>query len=268
MLRWCDAAGIVRLRVRCTSIASGTWGGSPFVVEKVDAAGTATQLGSSFNFRGGYNILTKVDVNIVYAVAGSIVIYENAAATSPLFSYTGDVTTNSITALTGYDLGPCSQTSGGSQTVTYSEIIVHTDSTLSMGLAYGTPATFGNTHNWSGAVADINEATMVLTDFNASDTAGQLQQFTVNAIPVGSFSVRAVIVGGTAQKGSSGPTQVAFNVRTGGADYFGANIPMNVLVSALPYQTAWELNPGTGVSWLTSQVGSASGFNIGLKSVT
>lgn len=262
-----DVSNIVRLRVRNTS---GNTSGGTFVVEKLDSTGAATQLGSSFTSGFTDSTLYKWDLKVVNAVAGSIEFYvspANGGSPSLRYSFSGDTTTNGVTVLTGYDAGQCN-TLGNTQTTVWSEMITHTAPTLSMSLAGGHPVANGNTHNFtSAAAANVNPITMNLATPDYSNTAGQIDQYTVGAIPAGSFSVRAVVVGGTGQKGTSGPSKLDWGVRTGAADFWSPDIAMSALNAPAPSQYAWDLNPNTGVAWQTTEVGNAAGFNIGARSV-
>lgn len=269
--RWVDANNIVRLRIRNNgSPGANLQAGSNILVEKLNSVGAATQLGS--NFQIPYNTsfptgdLFKLDIFISYGTSGTINIYSsNSSGVSPvlIFSYSGDTTTDGNTTLAGIDLG---MLVGGNTGATYSEVICHTASTLTMGLATQALTGNGNTDQWTGSYSNINGTTLSLSNPITSATPGQLEQFTVNAIPAGAFAVRAVVNSMIAQKGTTGPGDYQMNVRTGGSDYFGATDPLSALNVPLPYQYAFETNPATGLAWQTTDIGSAAGFNVGIRS--
>lgn len=260
-LEFCTSDALPRIRFRGTSSSS-------FIMAayKVDAAGTATQLGSSFAFpltvtTGG---MTKLDINIVYAVAGSINVYMNGVL---LFSFTGDVTTNSTTTLAYVNLQNGSQASAG--VMYWSEIMVLDIDTRSLNLQGFDPVANGNTHNFdtgTPAAANVNEATLDITTLDGSTTAGQIDQYTTGAVAAGTFGVLAYGVSAALQKGTSGPGKADLGVRTGSTDYWSAD--QTLITSFGLFQNWWTVNPNTGVAWLPSQIGSTTGFNIGIKSVT
>lgn len=270
-LRFIDASGITRLRLRSALSGTTNFAACPFVVEKLDSSGTATQLGSSFFFPVTDNTLFKFDINFVDAVAGSVVIYAGPStglSQSVVYSFSGDTTTNGVSTVTGFDLASGIVRAFSTATLEWSEVICHTASTLAMSLASGAPVANGNTHNFTSAAAtNVNPVVMNLATPDVSAVAGQLDQYTTSAIPAGSFSVRSVVVSGTSAKGTTGPANQQWNVRTGGVDYFSPNVALSPLNTPVPTQYAWDLNPNTGVSWQTSQVGNAAGFNFGAESV-
>ena len=265
--RLVDANGVVRLRARASTAASVT---STWVIEKVDAAGTATTLGTtSSGWRSAPATPDKLDVFVNYAVAGQVTVYINGAS---VLSYAGDITTDGQTALSGFHLVSVAQmhfsgagTNGGA---TWSEIIVATADTRAMSLVTQTATALGNADTFTGgAVANINanQAQDASPDFSTS--AGQVQQYKVTpAPPTGNFSVISVVQHARVAIGSTGPSKIDFMVRTGGADFLSAN-----LVPGAAWGLAacnWDTNPNTGNPWSTGDLPTNStAFNFGYKSV-
>ncbi len=251
-IAYADSSNIERLRIRGVSQ-------NVFKVEKVDASGTATQLGSNFtmicsNTSGAPD---KVDVFVNYNVSGTFTVYFN---TFQVFTFSGDVTTNSVTALAYGRFGPWTSGTNGSA----SEIIFADSDTRAWSLQTLAPVANGNTHNWdtgSPAAANVNEITLNDTTIDGSTTAAQIDQYTIPALVSGSIGILAVGVSTRALAGASGPSKLDLNVRVGGSDYFSSDQVLTTVWGN--YQNWWSTDPNTaGLAW------AALPTNIGLKSVT
>lgn len=256
--------GVVRLRMRTTGTATP----QTFVIEKLDAAAAATTLITSSltwtptNGSGGDLAATKLDIHVNYAVAGSFDIYYN---TILIGTFTGDVTTNSVTSLAFWQIGVF----GNGLALDWSEMMALDIDTRPLSLQTFAPVANGNTHNFdtgTPAAANVNEFTLNYATLDGSTTAGQIDEYTQPAVVAGTFGVIAFGVSALMQKGATGPSKADLAVRTGGADFFTTDFSLTG-VGAL-YQFAWLTNPNTSVAWVTTDIGAASGFNIGVKSVT
>jgi hypothetical protein len=265
MLEFTDSSGITRIRIRNTAGGGATPTG-PYQLEKLNSVGVATALGATFSPVWNFEALYSIFVSVNYAVAGQIDVWGAASdGTSAVLlrSYAGDVTTDGVTQLAGLKLG-CSITPGiANQAGTaWSEIIVTDSDARSMSLATVAPVANGNTHNFdtgAPAAANVNETTLSVTTFDGSTTAGQLDQYTIGALPAGSWTILDFAVSAVMRKGFSGPANADLNVRSGGADYLTADIPLTTIF-ALGYQRSWATDPATGVTW------AALPTNIGVRS--
>lgn len=257
-----DVNRITRIRFRATSAGNpNNW-----VVEKVTAAGAATTLititGLIWDVPATGNEATKMDVFINYAVAGSISVYYKGLL---LGSFTGDVTTDSITSLSYVRYG----TFGSGNSNFVSECMVINVDTRACSLAAFLPVANGNTHTFdtgTPAAANVNETPLNDSTLDGSTTANQIDQYTTAAVPTGTFSVLAYGVIARALKGTSGPTKLDLNVRTGGADFFSTDQVLSTFWQTYP--NWWSQNPNTSADWTTAQIGNTAGFNIGVKSIT
>lgn len=258
-----SADGVVRLRMRTTGAATP----QTFVIEKLDASATATTLiTASITWTptsGSGNDLaaSKMDVHVNYAVAGGVDIYYNGIL---LGTFSGDVTTNSVTALASWVIGSF----GGGLAIDWSEMMVLDTDTRTLSLQTFQPVANGNTHNFdtgTPAAANVNEFLINFATLDGSTTAGQIDEYTQPAVVAGTFGVVAFGVSAMLQKGASGPTKADLAVRTGAADFFTTDFALTNI--GANYQFAWTTNPNTSALWLTTEIGAASGFNIGLKSV-
>jgi hypothetical protein len=247
---WLDSSGIERLRL----VGTGT--NSTYRIEKVDSTPTATQLGSNFTMvTSNGAILDKLDVYINYNTSGQITVYLNGIQQ---FTYSGDVTTNSVTALGqinfGYQLAASSW---------LSEMIVSDTDTRSMSLQTLAPVANGNTHNFdtgSPAAANVNEIVLNDATLDGSTTAGQIDEYTIPALVSGTFSIIAVGISARMQKGATGPSKMDLVVRSGSTDYLSSDQVLTTTWTG--YQNWWVTDPNTSASWTGLPV------NIGLKSVT
>ena len=210
LVRFLDVSAITRIRLRCSN-TTYPW---TFIVEKLDSAGAATQLGSSFQLPISVVSPDKVDIHINYAVAGSIDIYYNIVS---LYSYTGDVTTNGVTSLSYVEMFPCvvpSTTLG----LCFSEIIVADTDTRSWNLQTLPPVANGNTHDFdvgTPAASNVNEITLSDATLDGSTTNGFIDQYTIPAIAAGTYTITAIVVSARLQKGASGPAKMDLGVRVG-----------------------------------------------------
>jgi hypothetical protein len=247
--------GVARLVVRDANSTRGQW-----KISTVNNAGTFTDLVSmSSSCFTGY-VFNKMDFYINYSASGEVTLYCNG---SQVADYTGNVTTNSATQINqiqfagDYAWNTCCEY--------WSEIIVATTDTRNLRLATLAPSANGNNDNWdTGGVSNVNETTDNTSTVNASGTAGQIQEYTVTALPSGSFQVQDLWVNMKAQVDTSGPQHIQGMVRTGSTDYTSSNLSPSQ-GSWGWISTDWTTNPNTGVAWTTGDL-SAVGFNLGFKS--
>lgn len=257
-----DVSRITRIRLRLTNASNAPQTGA---VEKVTAAGVATLL---FNVSFVYDTVnpgtecTQFAWHVKYAVAGFCELYYKGVL---LGSFTGDVTTDGITDLAYIVLG---HNNNGPRNF-WSEVMVTDFDNRACTLQTFAPVANGNTHNFdtgTPAAANVNEVTLNLATLDGSTTAAQIDEYTTGAVAAGTFDVAAYGVSAFASKGTSGPSKIDLAVRTGAADFFSADQVLDVFYN--DFQNWWTLNPNTAAAWLTSQIGSTAGFNIGVKSVT
>ena len=280
-LKFFDSSGVERIRVQLSAAFVGP--NDTFVVQKVNAAGTATTLGTTSTGRYGSAIVTnsgapilavpdKMDVFINYGVSGQIQIYNTTPVGTILVydSGTVDTTTDGNTTLAQMGLGGVA-TSVNGNVVTYSEIIISTTDTRTMSLVTQAATANGNTHNWTaGTAANISAASFATGDAspNYSQTAAQIQQYTITpAIPTGNFSVVAMVHKARVLAGASPPTKFDFMVRTAATDFSSSDFTPTGMWAT--YQNIWAVIPNTTAAWATTDFpASSASFNYGLKSVT
>lgn len=265
-----DINGIVRLRMRNTNtgVGLGVTAG-PYAIETVNAAGAATQIGSTTI--GGLSQAPgtpdKIDVQVVYAGSGTglLTVWING---TQVFTFSGSLLTDSNTTVDFIFLGACSLTAAGTAPITsWSEIVVASQDTRAMSLGAQGPVAPGNTDNFtSGSAANMNQNAPSYTSPDYSATAGQLQEYEVTpAVPTGTFSIVSVVQHIIAAVGGSGPQHIQAAVRTGGADFTSSNLAPPSSWGLVTHN--WDSNPNTSAAWLTTDLAaSSSAFNAGYES--
>lgn len=250
-----DSSGVSRIAVRASTSTIGN-----IELIKRNAAGTVTVLASATGAHAN-SAIYKLDAQVNYGTSGSVQFYIDGILK---LSYTGDVTTDGVTSLSGFRLAVNSDSSAAYGV--WSEVIVHTDDTRSMSLVTLEPSANGNAFTFdSGSYASVDEGALDDLDVVASGTANQVAQFAVNNTRVtGNVSVKGVAVWARAQRGASGPQNMQIGVRSGGADHWSSNKAL--ALSMANVQHVLDTNPATSAAWASSDL-TAAGFNIGVKSI-
>lgn len=256
MFRLLDTNGVVRLRLIPTLTQQSAT--SPWQLQKLDSTGAATNLATT---APGFcdNVLQKLDVHITYAVAGRIVI---RAAKKVILDYSGDITTDSVTALSGFGLGTSSI--GGSTTSSsddWSEIIVSDSDTRSMTLTRVALSGAGASSQWNGATdgSTINETTMSDTDGIDTGTTAQTQLFTQSTTL--SNSIQAVVLSATAMTAAGQPQHLRGVIRVGSTNYTSSNLNVSTFLD--PVQAIFSTDPSTSAAFT-----GITGMQFGLQSQT
>jgi hypothetical protein len=245
--------------LRATASAS-TWG-----VWTRTSAAVFTQLGSNFTTTGMTTTgPIGLDINVVYGSSGSITVYLGG---TQVFTYSGNVTTDSATTLSGIEIAGMG---AGTQNVTWSEVIVADSSTIAMGLWQMNSATAGNAQTWAGTASSVNKQTISDTTFISAASAGLINEYRSGgiALPAGAYTVPAIKMVARALVGATGPQNLEYVTRVGSTDYVGGSWgpPVGSFANDIAnYMQA--TNPGTSAAWQTSDL-TASTFNYGVESVT
>ena len=256
LVKFVDASGFVRLQV---IVSSGN-----LIVQKVNTAGTATTLANTLApwpvLFSGSSINDKIDIHWDNDGSGSVDIYLNEVH---VYNYSGDTTTETLD-IAGHRLfSPVALNNSF-----WSEVIVADCDTRALDLKTYAPVANGNTHDFdtgTPAASNVNEIFVDDTNLDASTVAGQKDQYTCPANPAGTYGVLAFGISARLIRGTSGPSKADLGVRTGGTDYWEADHSLDTAWGC--FQDWWTLNPGTSANWLPTDIGNASGFNIGVKSV-
>jgi hypothetical protein len=256
LLRCLDSSGVARLVVR------GTGTSGQLKVDKRDAVGTFTNLFTTAAgaFKSGGLAQNFIDVSVSYSVAGSVALFINGV---PVGSFSGDVTTDGVTALAFADFS--SPASGDA--VNWSECIISDKLTINAGLWRLSPQAAGVTQNWVGTAGDIDKTAVDDTTFIADGSAGDLSGWTTPTTPPsGAWLVQSIVQEARAAIGLSGPQHFDWYVRTAdGSDHAAgvSNAPTTSFGNFPSY--VHPQNPHTSADWVIGDI--AAGFNLGVKSL-
>ena len=264
--RFADSSNFTRLYLVNSSCNTNFSSASSWRLYKTGSSGS-TLLMSGFSCGFALTPATpdKLDVQVInYNLSsGTINFYVNNTLCG---SYTGQLYTDSATALSGVSFGAPGFFSDNA-TLTWSEIMISDSDTRSLGLATLVPNGTGNSNSWTctGSSPAASISVVVNTDSTNcnSPTSGQTQEWTVSNLPGGTWAVLGVGMSIRSADGIIGPTGIKPVVRTGGSDFLGTNQAQ--VLSLQNYQYFWYLNPNTSAPWTTSDVNSG-GFNLGVNS--
>jgi len=110
----------------------------------------------------------------------------------------------------------------------------------------------------------IDEIPYSDTDYVSTNVTGKTDLYEATDLVGSIHSVKCVQVAARSIKeGSPTPQNLQLACRSGGANYFGENVPVPA-VNPKPLTKLWETNPATGQPWTKDEVNSVQ---IGMKAV-
>ncbi len=226
-----------------------------------NTAGTITDLVTCNSGAWPITSLNKIDLFLNYAVSGEVTLYENGAS---ICDFTGDVTTNSVTAVNQVDIGEATQVTGNTF---WSEIIIATTDTRSMNLLTCAPASNGTNMAWSGSFSNVNPTSINDASVISSSTNNQVAEFNGPSLPSGSFTVPAVTQAVRLVLGASGPQHFRYIARpsSGSTDYDNGS-DVSATTAFANYVNIWATNPATSTAWTTGDLSTCGQF--GVKSIS
>lgn len=255
---WCDANGIQRLKL--IQLAGGA-----YRLIKINAAGATTTLISSMTITWNTAGLDRIDCAINYSATGSAAIYVNDALVGAVSGV--DMTTDGNTTLCYTLLGQCiSNVNSSSATANFSEWFISDTDSRTWHQGSFPPVANGNTNTWDQgspgpgtAASQVNEITLDDSTWNGSDTANQIDDYTIPSLPAGYLPV-AVGVSSRTAMGATGPAHLQLGFYQAGSHYFSGNI---TLVPSLENYQYWlSTDPSTSAPW------TGLPTNISEKSIT
>jgi hypothetical protein len=200
--------------------------------------------------------IQKFDIQLInYGTTATVNVWVDGVQ---VISFAGNV---SISGVTGFDstfFGPQGSGTGGYNN--FSEVIVADEDTRNFSLVTQAPTALGTTDQWTGAYTDVNEITLNDGTDAYTSTANQDEQFAVNSLPTGAFSIKAVMAAARATKSSTstiGTLKLGWNIGGTVNVYAGHTL-------AIQERIAMQ-NPITSNIWQTSEV---NGLQIDLQSAT
>lgn len=257
--------GVSRIVLR----QSGTAG--TFKISTRTAAGTFTDLATASGAISAAT-LTVLDLNVNYTCsgAGGVTMY---LAGVQVINFTGNPCTDAATQLNQLEFSAInsnSNTNNGcnNNSSCWSEVIVADSDTRGMALWTLQPVAAGNTQSWTpSTVANVNPTAINDTNFVTTGTNNALSEWTTpTATPAGTWGVLAVVQEARVVRGTTGPQNFDFLVRTkDGTDHTGG-FSSTVSTSFGNFSDfIWATNPQTTTAWVTTDI--ATGFNLGIKSL-
>jgi len=235
-------AGTARLGLRATGVAQQV------MLTTRTAANTLVNLVIATGSICANGDRCKLDVKVVYAVAGSVEVYSNGLL---ILSYSGDITTDGATTLD--QVGVANHSSGGPFTY-WSELIVANEDTRSYRLFSSVPQAAGTPQEWAGALAgNINELTINDANFNSTVTANQRSNWTLQALPAGTQAIVNVSTCARMSRGTGGPQKFRHSLESGGNQYDnGADITPNTSFGDNCYNWG-PTSPATAGAWTPAE---------------
>ena len=242
LLRLIDANGIPRFQIALPLPISGAVYG-PLIMQTINAAGQFTQVGGSFTGLVG-STLQKLSV---FWTTGGVKVYIGSALVA---GYAGDMTTDGVDALAGYDLGCV--TRGGNSPVggsVWSGMKVADFDVRSVELMKLTITGAGATSSWNGASdgSTIDEITMNIADGIDSETDNQISLFTApGTLPTGTWGILGI---GVAAFCSAAPYAAIVTLDTSADTASGATLPFTSTTGVADGQlvTGTNIAPGATV---------------------
>ena len=244
--------GVRRILVRGTGTAGQV------KISTRNTAGTIADLATCTSGAWPVASLNKLDLFLNYAVSGQVTLYINGVS---ICTFTGDVTTNSVTAVNQVDFAG---TQAGAA-FSWSEIVVASTDTRNMNLVTLAPVANGTTQAWTGVVGNVNPTTINDANFINTGSSAQVAEFTTGTLPAGTaWNVLGIKQAVRALKGATGPAtfDYIFRPSSGSTDY--AQCAGATLTTSFANYSCYYTTYGGGTAILSSDLGT--GLNLGIKS--
>lgn len=181
-----------------------------------------------------------------------------------MIDFSGDCTSPAVTDVDGTfqtSVVPVTGTSAPERAV--SQLIVADEPTLRLGLVTLYPNAAGDEIWEAGTYADIDAATPSLSTFIETATAGDKFLCNITPLPASTtITPLTVQVAILAALGATGPTKIKLGIKTGGTEYWGADISLTIVPAM--YQLLLTQNPVTAAAWTTSEINA---LQIGVQAV-
>lgn len=235
----------------------GTGNNQEIRLYKRDTTPTKTTLATATGSLCAAATLCKLDIHVVYAVSGSVNVYNNGTL---ILTYSGDTTTNSATTLNKVYLSGGLSPGGA---IRFSQLFVSDSDTRSMKSYTCAPNAAGATQSWTGSVGNVNPNSYNDATFNYTASNNAISQWTPSCtIPSsGTTTVVNVRSYGRFAKGVGGPQNVRFSLDIGTTDYDNGADLSGLTTSFQNFEYDWGANsPATAAPWTPSEINSGFGF--------
>jgi hypothetical protein len=257
-----DASNVLRLAL----VASQYSIEGPFEIVKLDVSGTATSLGmTTSGFSSGPNSPDKFDVFYNYVAdptEPNLLMYING---SLVFSYTGDITTNSQTELAGTYHAQAGKNNVGQSYYTYwSECVVASGDTRDVNLFTSYATGEGSLDQWTGTYTNVSEIVVNDENFDTTSTSGAVQRYEMLPLSAGNYSIVGVVTNLRATQGGGELTHIALQQKIGSGTYTASAVDFPTSYGAV--QFIQMESPATSAAWAQTEL--ATGFESGYEATT
>lgn len=250
-----------------TKVLSVTAGGTEMVRVTVDSTTTPNTVSLQYwngatyttvaSVTVSFNTVQHMDLHIVgNSATGSLTLY--VAGTERYASGSTDLSSvTNMTNVRSYGRGAVSD-------MAVSQVVVADESTIGWRLATIYPNGAGATTDWTGTYTEIDEAVTNDADFINSSTNDQVELVTGSTPTLTGYTVRAVAISARVKRGSTGPANLRFALRSSGTTYDnGSDIALGLGYEA--QEAIWETNPATAAAWVNTAI---SALQYGVKART
>lgn len=159
-------------------------------------------------------------------------------------------------------------TTSSSSPTYISEVVIADEDPRGWRVSTLVPNGNGALGEWAGSYVDVDEiGPPDDNDFISSDTAGQVELFAMSNLsaPAQNLTPVAVFVSSRARVGAGGPQNIKPGLRTGGANFYGANITGLSAGFSNTKPQGWQTNPNTSSPWSVADI---QNLEVGFQSVT
>jgi hypothetical protein len=244
-----DASSNLRLYIILNSAGDGP--GGPFYVYKVNSVGATTLLGTTTGgFNYGPSVPDKFDADFNYSTSGHLNLYVNG---TQIFSYSGDITTDGVSALAGTYHGAWAPSFGAlcSWSEHYTDAGASTLPFLGLKTMNATGA--GTLDQWTGAYTNAAQETVNDANFDAAGSAGDAQRYAMSSGVSG--IVLAVFTELRAEQGTLSNLKVAQLI--GGTQYLTAAQTPPGAFSYPGVLYVQPNSPASGVAWMPAELNTS-----------
>ena len=253
-----DAAGVLRIGMMSTG-SNGSAG--PFAVFTQNAAGAQTTL---FMTTSGFSpspiAPDKLDVYVNYAAAGSIAFYINGTSVG---SFTGNLLTDSATAIAGIQHGPYNNAEFYCQTI-YSEGIVADSDTRLLSLQTFYPTGPGTEDQMTGAYTNVDGVTVDDTKYDTTTTSGATQRYAMSTGSNTSGEILALVTALRATQGGGSLGHCALAQLLNGSSQTSAPQPLPAVFGGVQFKQT--VNPATGAPFTFTTL--TNNYEMGYEALT
>ena len=220
-------------------VGLATWDGSSLV-------SLATEAGNSMV--GATQQKYDLHVQNFGASGGIVDVYVDG---TQVISFTGQASLSGFTSFDCVVAGAYNPTGGNS--FTFSEVIVADEDVRAFSLVTGVPNAAGFQDQWTGAYTDIDEIAIDDTDVVYTPSTGQVEEFGLSDLPVGTFAIKATkVISRSEITSGAAPTSLKLGYYTNSTKSVDSG---HTLSNAWDeYERIDQQNPVTSSPWTPTEI--------------